>query len=148
MDLLAAVAEQGLVRRVPDERVVEDVPCALNPPPLQQTGIDQPFDLLLEDCRLHANHGGQQLGRERPTDHGGDLRHVLRRPQMIEPCAERLGEGSRDGQALPCRSALRTAIRSARLENGPGELLDEQRHPVGPRDQLANYSRREPPLAG
>ena len=69
--------------------------------------------------------------RKLPPEDRPYLRHLLRlRPQAVEPRHERVGERRRD--------VLRRR-HPARLDHRLGQLLDEERHPVGPRHDHVHH---------
>jgi hypothetical protein len=71
---------------------------------------------------VHSSHGAKQRIGEIASDHSADLCYLAHRPKSVEPRHQGLLERRRDG--------LDVALLAA-LQQEPGYLLDEQRHPAG-----------------
>ena len=137
----SAVAQERAVRRVPHQRVLEQV-VGLRPfaAPEDQPGAGELVERRRQLALARARHGGQQLVGELPADHGPDLR---RRPgrgaEPVEPRHERgveRGRHCQGGRRARGESSGRPA--PAGLEHRLGQLLDEQRHPVRALDDLGH----------
>ena len=63
----------------------------------------------------------QQREGELPADDRGDLRHLARLVEAVEPRHQRILE----------RRRHRRAVLARRFHHAPGQLLDEQRHAIG-----------------
>ena len=132
--------EQALVGGVAHQRVLEAVGRLGRLPPRE--------DQLR---RGKPVQGGPQLGlgqgRDRreqrvgelPADAGCHLRHLLDPGHPVQPGHQRGVQRGRHRRARFGR---------ARLQHRLGQLLDEQRHPVGPGGDLAQHRRRQVPTAG
>ena len=142
VDGLAPALEQALVGGVADERVLEDVGAFRDVMTAEdQFRLEQPRQRVLQPRSAEGGDRLEQLEAELAPDAGGSLRHLLHRLQAVEPRHQRIVQRGGDGELLERRRQLETrrGLREAPgLQHGLGQLLDEQRHAVGPDGDLVN----------
>jgi hypothetical protein len=93
----------------------------------------------------------QQAIREFAPDRCPDLCDLLNRRQPIQALHQRVLQGRGDcqrGHPLVENKYAVLLAEEARLKNGLGQLLDEQRHPIGLGDDLLQDLRRQRLAAG
>ena len=84
-----------------------------------------------------------------PADRRADLRHVLRRPEPIEPRHQRSLQACRnrhDRRWCPCAGPLRITL-TLRVQHRLGHLLGEQWNAVGALDDVLADARRQRSVA-
>ena len=127
VQLLARALEQRLVRRLLDQRMLEDVGGRGRLPAREEDfGIDQARQPVAQGGLVEPRHRREQRIPELPSQHRRPLRHLLRRREPIEPRHQTVGEAGRDGRHAARRPGLRRRL---------GQLLDVERHAVGAGDQ-------------
>jgi hypothetical protein len=145
VELLPPGLEQALVGRVPHQRVLERVARPAAAPEDQLRRLEL-AERVAQPVVAEPGHGRQQLAAELPPDHRRDLGHLLDRRQPVQPGHERVLERRGDrqrrqraGQLVP----VADVPEQARLQHRLGQLLDEQRHPVRPGQDLVEHLRRQ-----
>ena len=141
--LLARAPEQRLVRGVLDQGVLEHVARAgAGAALVQHLGGHEPAQGGLEHVVVQVRHGADQLERERPADARGELGDLLHRGQPVQARHQRVLERGRNGerrQGPRQLVAVAEVPEEAGLEHELGELLGEERHPVGLGDDLIEH---------
>ena len=144
--LLPRALEQGGIRRILHQGMLKDVFGARRTPPLvEQLGVDQLRQPLLQQRFLHAGQGPQHLVGKLPPQDRAELGHLADHRQAIQPRHQGILERGRDRhrrQGTGERIALRLLVQHVRLQQHLGELFDEQRHPIGPGDNVRDHLRR------
>ena len=149
---VALAAQQAAVGGLLDQGVLELVDdigrCAAA---IDQLGLDQLVQGILERHLVERGHGGQQLVAEHAAERRGQMRDVLDAGEAIEARHQRVVQGfgnrqqrQRTGQTEPVSRGLE----SAQLEHRLGELLDIEGHAVGPGDDMVEDLGRQLPAAG
>ena len=120
---LARAAQQRLVRRVANQRVLEAVRRAARMGLRQhESGGDHARELVLDECFVLLTeatlHLQQQVIFELSTDRRAELGHAFGRTESIQACHQRVGES--------CRNGHRT-----QLGDQSGQLFEIERHAVG-----------------
>ena len=106
-----------------------------------QFRLEQPPQRVLQPRIAECADRLEQLETEFAPDAGGCLRHLFHRLQAIEPRHQRIVQRSGNGELLErCHQleARRGPREAPGLQHGLGQLLDEQRHSVGPDSDLLN----------
>jgi hypothetical protein len=135
VQLLAVAAQQGGVRGVLDQRVLEGVPrFPAHTPAVDELGLDQLVQPLLEGCRVERSNGREQVPGKGPADDGGDLGHLLGRTRAVEPGGQGAAERRRD---------LHELAGPAGLQKGLGQLFDEQGDAIRPGQDLLPHIVRQ-----
>ncbi len=99
----------------------------------------------------HLQHLGEQAQRELAADQRADLRDLLGRREPVEARHQRVLQGRRDReqrQRALQPVAVGRVLEQARLHDGLGQLLDEQRDAVGLADDLGQHLGRQRLAAG
>jgi hypothetical protein len=97
MVLLTLPFKQRLVGGFLDQRVLEQVTRVRRKPPLvEQIGVHQPSEALLESALIEPRHRPDQLIAERPPQGRAQLGNLLDVLQAVEPGGERSLERRRD----------------------------------------------------
>ena len=146
VQLLPATAQQAAVGRLLDQCVLEAVGrLRRRAAPEHQLGIDQLLQGLLQIALAQWRHRGQQRIGELAPDRRTDLRHLLDRSEAVEARHQRVvqGRGNRERR----QRVLLGVGDQPRFQHGLGQLLEEQRHAVGPRDDLVADLGRQCPTA-
>jgi hypothetical protein len=135
MKVLAAGLEEGAVGGVLDQGVLE----AVGRVGRRAAAEDQLRSDELVECSVKIGFGEgrdcrDEFVAELTADHSGSLGHLPDRGEAVKAGHEGILEGRRDGQGRE-RGGEFVAVagigEQARLEHRLGQLLDEQRHPVG-----------------
>ena len=126
---------------VADQRVLERVDRLRRLAPREhQLGRRQPLQRRPQRRLGHRRDRREQRIGELAPDARRRLRHLLDLGHPVQPGHQR---GVKRG-----RHRARARPRRARLEHRLGQLLDEQRHPVGPGGDLAQHRERQVAPAG
>jgi len=109
---------------------------------IDQPGLDQLVERAGELARRQGRNGLQQLVGEAPPERAPHLRRLARRLQAVQAGEERGLQRLRDDQIRE-RSLHRPATvplgQDAALQHRLGELLDEERHAVGARQDRLEH---------
>ena len=134
VQLATAAPEERAVRRVANERVLEDVGCIRRESPsVEQLGVHQAGESLVEIRHRRSGDRLEQTVRELASDRRPDLRDASRRPEAVEASRQQILERRR-------HLALREAPR--RVGHETRQLFREQRHTVAPRDERLDELRQ------
>ena len=145
VEVLSLLLDQRVVQGLFEQGVLEDVSAsgraALG---IQDVGLDQLAQLVLEKRLVHGGDGVQQLVAELAAERGGDLGDFPVPFPAIQPRHDQIlkrgGDLARQG-GRERRPAALGGIERPRLLQHPGVLLDEQRHSlVRPKTCSANAS--------
>ncbi len=138
---LARTPQQGAVGDILDQGVLEHIGRVRPRAPAEnQVRLDQLAQGVVEVGVRALGDRRQHGPRELPADGRADLRDLLDRRQAVEPGQERGLEGGRDRdrrQGTIGHIGVIGGPQGAAVEHGAGDLLDEQRHPVGVVHDLA-----------
>lgn len=122
MQLAAPALQQRIVRGVPHEGVAERVDgVGGDPAHRHDLGVDDAIEMAPEEIGVESGHGAEQGVGELPAHDRRHLRQLLRGPERVEPGHQRVVQRHGNIEVLP----------SLRVDDGPGELLGEQRDAVG-----------------
>ncbi len=128
----APLAEQAVVGHVLDDGVLEDV-GGLGQEALLVDDLEG-LQLAQEPVELpaHSGHPPQQPDEELPSDDGGELHSPLAVvAEPVESGHDDVVDGAGHADLRPVldeRDAIAVAAQHADVEQGLGDLLDEQRH--------------------
>ena len=127
--------KQTFVSGVAYQRVLEtETPFQTAPFGKDDTRRDQLRQRGLKLRRRHPRHDRiEQRKAELPADDGGDLRHLARRAEAVEPRHQRILE----------RRRHRGAVFARRFHHAFGQFLGEQRNAVGLGDDRGDGFRRQ-----
>ena len=152
VQLLSAALEQRVVRCILHQGVLEGVDgirrCASSK---RQSRRGQPRQCVVELGLAHRGHRRDQLVAELSSNRGPDLRNILHGHEAIQPRHQRVPERGRDGDGVRSATVVVAVARLLELpgfENGLGELLHKQRHPVGLGEDLFEQRCRQCLAAG
>ena len=149
VDLLLRALEHRRVRRVADERVLEEVRRRLGPPlAVDELRGHQAIEVLLELVGFERGDRADQVEPELPADRRADLRGLLRAAQSIEAGRQRVEQRRRDGHVREGHGEVVTAVvldERAHLDHREDQLLDEERDAVGPVGDGFEHLRRQGP---
>ena len=115
----------------------------------QQTRRNEPVEIGVQFFLWLTHERGQQHVGECPADRCANLRHVLRRPEPVEPRHQRSLQACRhrrNGRRRPCAGPLRITL-TLRVQHRLGHLLSEQRNTVGALDDVLADARRQRSVA-
>ena len=115
----------------------------------QQTRRNEPVEIGVEFFLWLSHQRGQQHVGKCPADRCANLRHVLRRPEPIEPRHQRSMQACRNRHHRRRRLSadpLRVTL-TLRVQHRLGHLLGEQRNAVGALDDVLADARRQRPVA-
>jgi hypothetical protein len=136
----APALEQRVVGRLLYERMLEDIhPVLGGTADKYQLRRNQLCERAVKLVNGERGYECQQAAAELPSYARADLRHLLHALQPIQPCHKGVPEAVRDrqrGQWSVEDIAAALHRKQARLQDGFGELLHEERHPVGLGDDL------------
>ena len=144
---LAHRAQQPLIGDALHQRVLEAERRARPGRLLDQQAGGR--ELVEQDAQLEraaVGDGREQGMGEAAADHRANLRHLAGRAQPVEPAGQRGLQRGRDLMRPVLRQSLRRHRRTG-FDNGLGQLLDEQRHAVGPLEDLLDQFGRQAKLA-
>ena len=143
------LAQQRFVSGLLDQRVLEhEVRARLHAEAHQQRFVDQPAQAIAQRLLAAVPQPPHHRGLEGVPDHGGDLGDRLGRAEPVEPRHQRIRAGCRDRERRqrPVASPVVAGIaQQAGFQHRLGQLLDEQRHAVGPRRRSARRPRPAAP---
>ena len=144
VDLLPGGAQQRLVGRVLDQRVLEGIGRRRRGiGGIDQIELQQPAQHQLERGAAAARDLLQQLKAKLATNHRGQLGHRLVGAQPVDAGHQRVvhGVGDQPGRQRAVQLvAVVQLAQHAGLEDGARDRLDKQRHPTGALDQLAQHA--------
>ena len=115
----------------------------------QQSGLDEPMQLLAQVLAGQVGDPRQQLVGKLAADHRARLRDCLRRPQPVEPRHQRIVKRRRNGKrSMPAhRRRVVGLLHGRTFEHVARQVLDEQRQAVGTVGDLANRRSRDRAIA-
>ena len=105
----------------------------------RQSRRDQPRQCVVELGLAHRGHRRNQLVAELSSNRGPDLRNLLSVYQAIQPRGQRVPERGRNGDGVRSATvivAIAYLLDLPGFDDGLGEFLHKQRHPVGPGEDL------------
>lgn len=147
VEILARRSDQRLVGCVAHEDVPEEVALRPRAPAMKDQPARAQLDEILAQTRLvAAGDCADHLVAELPAQHGGELGGLPgARREPVEAGGQEVAETRRNGErACPGASARARARRGdCRLDERAGDLLDEERDPVGAADDLVQHGVRQ-----
>ena len=152
VQLLALGAQQAAIGGILEQRVLELVgDLGHRAAAEQKLRLDQLGQRLLERHLAEGREGRQQLVAEHAPERRGQLGDLLHRRELVEARHQRIVQRGRDRQRRQ-RAGQHVAVaridQQVRLQDRLGQLLDEQRHAVGPGDDLLDHLERQRLAAG
>ncbi len=147
MQLLAPRAQHGGIGAVLHQRVLEDIDRVRRRAAQEdEFGFGEPDQRVLQHRIGKARDRGQNFVGEFPSDRGPDLQNLACGTEAVDARHQRglqRGGNSERLRRLFEQIAIAGLLQLFAFEQGLGELFDEQRHPVGPVDDLIEQSARQ-----
>jgi Recombinase/Resolvase, N terminal domain len=145
--LLAPRSEQARVGRIPDQSVLERVDrVGQRAAAVKQLGGHELVERLLQLRFGAVGNGRKQREGELAADHRADLGDLLDRSQTVEASRQRIVQRGRNRQRRQWPGNLvpvGAASKKAGIQHCLSQLLDEERHAVGPLDDLLQHLVRQ-----